>query len=171
MQIPFLWRIMERRLFQQPDYLALEPLVKALGLVLVEVTKDRYGSSVRYRVIITNTENKANIKDCENVHRMLQTRLSLLEEDRDLDLEVSTPGITHSFKDAGEFSLFVHSICRIYVNERSEWIRGIITSSDETSLTLTQAVGEDSKEKFETYTIQYSLIQKAKLAYGWEDIS
>ena len=40
---------MERRLFEQSDYLALTPFVEALGLILVEVSKDTYGSSLRYR--------------------------------------------------------------------------------------------------------------------------
>ncbi len=161
---------MENRLFEQPDYIALEPLVKALGLTLVEVTKDRYGASVRYRITITNSENKATIKDCENVHRMLQTRLTLIEGDRDLDMEVSTPGITRSLKDAGEFTIFTNNMCRVY-SDRSEWVRGMISECDDTSVTLTNAQGEDTKEKFASYTIQYSQIHKAKLAYGWEDIS
>ncbi len=164
---------MERRLFEQSDYLTLRPFVEAMGLILVEVSRDSYGSSLRYRVTITTHDNKATIKDCEQVHRMLQTRLTLIEEDRDLDLEVSTPGITRTLKDAGEFVLFTGSVCRVYDSDRSEWVRGIIAPEDaaQQSLTLLQAVTEDTREKLASYTIPYSRIPKAKLAYGWEDIT
>ncbi len=162
---------MERKLFTQREYLNLEPLISAMGLILVEAVKDFYGSTDKYRITITNKENKITLNDCEKVHRMLQTRLSLLDDTRDLDIEVSTPGITRTIKDAGEFSLFHECICRVFDGDLSQWVRGVITDSDETILTLAQAVNEETKEHIGTFTIPYSRIQKAKLAYGWEDIS
>jgi ribosome maturation factor RimP len=95
----------------------------------------------------------------------------LVENERDIDMEVSTPGIQRNMRDVYEFEVFVGRRCRILDSNKELWYEGVIESVDEQSVTLGLAQIEDSKEIIGTHKIPYSQIQKAKLTYAWEDIS
>jgi len=169
--VPFLWRNMNNSLRNDSSFKAIAPILQTIGLVLVDVKRDVLSQSVRYTITITNTDHTAGIDDCSKAHRLLLTRLSVLENERDIDMEVSTPGIQRSIRDVYEFEVFTSRRCRIYDTQESQWITGIIEKTDETHVFLTQTQREDSKEDIGAYQIPYSRIQKAKLTYAWEDIS
>ncbi|MDC7246326.1 MAG: ribosome assembly cofactor RimP [Sphaerochaetaceae bacterium] len=162
---------MRDRLRNDSSFKAIAPILKPIGLTLVDVRRDELSSSVRYTITITNEDHTAGIDECSKAHRLLQTRLTLLENDRDIDMEVSTPGIQRNIRDVYEFEVFTSRRCRIYESDENGWIVGIIESADEHQVTLAQAEREDNKEKIGTHQIPYSRIQKAKLTYAWEDIS
>ena len=94
--------------------------------------------------------------------------ISRVNSDRDLQLEVSSPGLQRSFSDVLEFSVFRGRLVRVYSVSRSEYIIGTITDSDDESVVLSSYEAEGSKEKGERISLQYSDIAKAKLEYRWE---
>jgi len=91
--------------------------------------------------------------------------------ERDLQLEVSTPGLQRTLKDVYEFGLFTGKRVRVYDTSKEAWVSGIIAQADQTSVQLSQVFIEDAKEMIETMSVAYADIQKAKLDYRWEDDS
>ncbi len=148
----------------------ISSVLNPIGILVVDARKDEHRDTTHVVVIITTKEHTAGIEECTKAHRILFPRLSLLQGERHLDLEVSTPGIQRNFRDVYEFSLFSGKRCRVYDTKKNAWVEGIISSVEGESVVLTQAQIEDSTEIHTEYIIQYSHIQKAKLAYAWEDM-
>ena len=94
--------------------------------------------------------------------------LPVIFGDRDLELEVSSPGLQRSFKDVIEFSIFRGKLVRAYSVSFSSYITGKIDSADDGFVTLSECSIEDSGEKRDSITLPYSDIAKAKLEYRWE---
>lgn len=148
----------------------ISSVLNPIGLVVVDVRKDEHHEVTHVVVTITNDEHSAGINECVKAHRIIFPRLSLLQEDRHLDLEVSTPGIQRSFRDIYEFLLFLGKRCRLYDGQKSSWVEGIIKEVTEDEVILSDTSVEDTKESIEIYHIPYSQIHKAKLANAWEDM-
>jgi ribosome maturation factor RimP len=148
----------------------ISSVLNPIGLLVVDVRKDEHHESTHVVVTITNEEHTAGIDECAKAHRIIFPRLSLLQGDRHLDLEVSTPGVQRNFRDIYEFLLFQGKRCRLYDSLKSSWVEGIIDEVQDNLIVLTDATVEDTKEHMETYHIPYSQIHKAKLAYAWEDM-
>jgi ribosome maturation factor RimP len=91
--------------------------------------------------------------------------------DRDLQLEVTTPGLQRTIKDFYEFSLFTGRRVRVYDTSKPAWVSGIIKACDDHALTLDEVYIEDGKEMIATMVVELASIQKAKLDYRWEDNS
>ena len=93
---------------------------------------------------------------------------SVIYADRDIQLEVSSPGLQRNFKDYMEFSVFTGKSVRVYSVPESSYITGKIESADSSSVTLSEYLVEDMNEKGDRITIPFSDIAKAKLEYRWE---
>jgi ribosome maturation factor RimP len=124
----------------------------------------------RYHGVLAK-EDEVSVDHCAKVYRLVYPRMELQLGERDLQLEVSTPGLQRNFKDVYEFSLFTGKRVRVYDTSKDAWVSGIIAQADTTSVQLTQVYIEDAKEMIETMSIAYADIQKAKLDYRWEDDS
>jgi ribosome maturation factor RimP len=98
------------------------------------------------------------LEDCSRVHRAILPRLELAFPDTELSVEVSSPGIDRTIKDASEFVYYKGRWIKCYRTDISEWSRGVLVDADEKRLVLSAdgKVGE----------IPYSIIAKAKL--DWE---
>ena len=149
----------------------ISAVLQPIGLRVVDVRSDEHRDATHVVVTITNTGHTAGIDDCAKAHRIIFPRLSLLGGERNLDLEVSTPGVQRIFRDLHEFALFEGKRCRVYDSGPGAWIEGIIGPLSESEVVLYNASIEDSKETMETYHIPHGRVQKAKLAYAWEDMS
>ncbi len=148
----------------------LSTVLNPVGLLVVDVRRDEHRDTTHVVVIITNESHDVGIDECAKAHRIIFPRLGVLQGDRHLDLEVSTPGIQRNLHDVYEFSLFRGKRCRIYDGREGFWIEGIIDVVTDEEVVLSQARIEDAKETMETYHIPYGHVQKAKLAYAWEDM-
>lgn len=157
--------ITEDALFQE-----ISAVLNPIGLLVVDARKDEHRETTHVVVTITTKDHQAGIVECAKAHKILFPRLSLLQGDRHLDLEVSTPGVQRSFRDVYEFTLFTGKRCRVYDNGQKAWVEGIIASSQNGVVVLQNVRIEDSQDIQEEYHIPYSQIQKAKLAYAWEDM-
>lgn len=152
-------------------FMEYEPLLNAMGIALVDINRVDRGKSVIVTMVIVAKETEVSVDHCAKVYRLVYPRMELQLGERDLQLEVSTPGLQRTFKDVYEFSLFTGKRVRVYDTSKDAWVCGIIARADEESVQLTQVYIEDAKEMIETMSVAFSVIQKAKLDYRWEDDS
>jgi len=81
-----------------------KPVVKSLGLELIEVVFVKEGSDWILRVFIDNPQGELKIGDCEKISRMLSDRLDSKNPiDKSYILEVSSPGIERPLKSSKDF--------------------------------------------------------------------
>lgn len=161
---------MQNSIRQDAMFQEISSVLNPIGLLVVDIRRSDHHDTVHVVTTITTSDHTAGIDECAKAHKILFPRLSLLIGDRNLDLEVSTPGIQRNFRDIYEFSLFAGKRCRVYDTAIAAWVEGIIASAGDDTVELTDAVREDETEVHATYQIPHSRIQKAKLAYAWEDM-
>lgn len=154
-----------------PLFVEYAPLLEAMGISLVDIQRADRGFAVGLNIIVMTKDHEVSVGDCAKVYRLVYPRMELVLGERDLQLEVSTPGLQRAIRDVYEFTLFVGKRVRVYDVDKSEWVSGIITRCDESSVTLDEVYIGESKEKQETTAVEFSKIQKAKLDYRWEDDS
>ena len=152
-------------------FMEYEPLLEAMGITLVDINRIDRGKSVTVTMVIVAKEAEVSVDHCAKVYRLVYPRMELQLGERDLQLEVSTPGLQRTLKDVYEFSLFTGKRVRVYDMSKEAWVSGSITQADQTSVQLSQVFIEDAKEMIETMSVAFSDIQKAKLDYRWEDDS
>ena len=158
------WRKMEyNSLDQIPHYKECAPLVESLGYVLVELRIVPQKTQHKVLVVISRKagasaegESGIGISDCAKVHRLIEPRLEALLNTKDLYMEVTSPGMERTIKNAAEFSLFAGRMLRVWDSDVTEWIPGKLVTSDDKSVTL-------EKEDSSVVTIPYERIAKAKL--------
>ncbi len=161
--------MLKKELVSNDVYLELQPLVKTLGLDIVSVSRHiQHGSSSVF-LVIKAQDRPTTVDDCARVHRLVEARLELLWNDRDLTLEVSTPGVQRNFADMHEFSLFIGNRVRIYDTAVADWISGIIDSVETDAIALSHIVADGAQEIPDQQLIPFERIHKAKLDYIWEE--
>ncbi|NLK05360.1 MAG: ribosome assembly cofactor RimP [Spirochaetales bacterium] len=148
-----------------------EDLLDAMGLKLVEINRLDRGMTVSVNIVILAKDTEVNVDHCAKVYRLVYPRMELQLAERDLQLEVSTPGLQRNLKDVYEFTLFVGKRVRVYDTTKEAWLSGIIQNSNDSSVTLSEVFIDDDKEMIETMVVEFASIQKAKLDYRWEDNS
>ncbi|MBO8436710.1 MAG: ribosome assembly cofactor RimP [Spirochaetes bacterium] len=149
-------------------YSQISSLLDGLGLKTVEAQDTVHQGTHSMRVVVYRNDREVNTDDLSQAYNIIYPRYSVIFSDRDLELEVSSPGLQRSFKDTVEFSIFTGKLVRVYVNSFSSYVTGTIASSDESSVTLTGCNIEDKGEERESLTVPFSDIAKAKLEYRWE---
>lgn len=147
----------------------IDSLVSSLSLIPVEVSKIENKNSISLKVVLYKKDSEINTDDLEKAYNLLFPRYSVLFDSRDLTLEVSSPGLQRTLKDYHEFSVFEGKRVRLYSVSFSSYVSGIVKSTDEKSVVLTNYIIEDKKEEGEEVTLLFSDIAKAKLDYKWED--
>ena len=153
----------ESRLFKEVD-----ELLTGLSLKTVEAVDSVNQGTHHMRVVVYKEGNEVNTDDLAAVYNIIYPRYSVIFGDRNLELEVSSPGLQRSFKDVIDFSIFKGKLVRAYSVSFSSYITGKIESADDSSVTLSECQIEDSGEKRGVMTLLYSDIAKAKLEYRWE---
>jgi ribosome maturation factor RimP len=146
-------------------YDTLEPVVKGLGMVLIELAVFRHkGSSASQGSIqvkaVVYKAGAVGVDDCSKVHRAVMPRLELTFPGVDVYLEVSSPGIDRLIKDGSEFAHFEGRGVACYRTDISDWTGGILLSSDDKGIVLKTLNGEVS--------LGYEIIAKAKLDHSEE---
>ena len=77
--------------------------IKTLDLDTVEVTQSRDKGCTNMRVVLSKREGEINTDDLEKAYNVIYPMYQVLSQDRDLNLEVSSPGIQRNLKDVYEF--------------------------------------------------------------------
>ena len=142
-------------------------LVGSLGLKVVEATTSVHQGTAAMTVILYKEGEEINTDDLAASYNLIYPRYSILLGDRDLQLEVSSPGLQRNLKDVMEFSVFRGKDVRCYSVSHSAYAVGRIEDSDGASVTLSDAYFEGEEEKG-AITLAFSDIAKAKLEYRWE---
>jgi ribosome maturation factor RimP len=133
----------------------LEPVLRGLGMSLVEISVSRHRSSVQVRVVIYKN-GVIGVDDCSRAHHALLPRLELAFPGQELSVEVSSPGIDRIIKDASELVHYHGRGIKCYRMDISDWSAGMLHASDETGLVL--KTGDGSMMR-----LAYEVIAKAKL--------
>jgi len=137
-----------------PYFNDCEPLIKGLGFSLVELVAAKRQSSWQVKIVITSDAG-IGIVECTKVHRAILPRLEALLDTQDMYIEVASPGLDRILKNAAEFALYRGKRVKVWSSEISDWISGVVLSSNEESVTLSTDEGEK--------LIPYIMIAKAKL--------
>ncbi len=132
------------------------------GFVLVELHVVPQKNSTKIEVVIASKDPARDIgvADCSKVHRALRPRIAALlgKSEDDLYMEVCSPGLERSIKNAAEFSCFTGREVRLWVRDVGDWVSGTILSSDAAQVTL-DIKGKGSE------SFPYSDIAKAKFIH------
>jgi ribosome maturation factor RimP len=135
-------------------FIALQPIVQGLGMELLELIVTRQRSVIQVQLTITMQGN-VGIEDCSRVHHAIMPRLELAFPQQELYLEVASPGIDRTIRDAFEFQFYIGRGVRCYRSDASVWVCGVIKEAGERSLILENKDG--------SVELLYDSIGKAKL--------
>ena len=75
----------------------LEPVLNTMGIALVEANAAVVKQVYNIRLVIFREEG-ISVNDCEEVHKIIRPRLDLIVDDRDMSLEITSPGIDRRIK-------------------------------------------------------------------------
>ncbi|HIS14545.1 MAG TPA: hypothetical protein IAA76_08200 [Candidatus Ornithospirochaeta stercorigallinarum] len=153
--------------FSSMLFLDLASLIEPMGYKLVEASRSEHKGTVSLRMLCYKGGDGITTEDLEAIYNVVYPRYSVLWT-RDLELEVSSPGINRNIKDIGEFKIFLGKTVRVYTQSKSSYVVGKIEKADDDYLYLSSYLIEDTKEEGEEIRIEYSDISKAKLDYVTE---
>ena len=145
----------------------IQSLVSSRGLKVVEATTAIHQGAASMTVVLYKESEEINTDDLAFSYNIIYPRYSIILGERNLQLEVSSPGLQRTFKDVMEFSVFKGKDVRCYSVSRSQYAVGRIESADKDSVTLSDAYFEGEEGK-SVITLPFSDIAKAKLEYRWE---
>lgn len=148
-------------------FLDLASLIEPMGYKLVEASRSEHKGTVSLRMLCYKGGDGITTEDLEAIYNVVYPRYSVLWT-RDLELEVSSPGINRNIKDIGEFKIFLGKTVRVYAQSKSSYVVGKIEKADDDNLYLSSYLIEDTREEGEEIRIEYSDISKAKLDYVTE---
>ncbi len=151
---------MERHLFaedaatEDPIRETVEPVITGLGYTLVDIQSKFVRDRLRV-IIVIYRESGITVDDCAAVHQAVQPRIEVLQDNRDVYLEVSSPGLDRKFRTNREFAVFTGRGARLLRADNDQWVAGIIVEAGEDAVTLENETGRE--------TVAMELIRKARL--------
>ena len=143
-------------------------LIESIDLMLVETILNKVGSTNAMRVVLAKKGAEISTEDLEKAYNIVYPRYEVMLGDRDLNLEVTSPGMQRNFKDFLEFEVFTGRDVRIYSTRFSSYVVGKIVSSEGSKVILSDYLIEDKNEKGDSIELDFNEIAKAKLEYRWE---
>ena len=132
---------MEWKKNTNPLFDEIEPVVRGMGFSLVELSRQPTRERLQIRLVIYHYHG-VGLKDCEMIHKTIMPRLELIEQNQDVYLEVTSPGITRNIKYAHEFSIFIDRQVCILGYDENDWIQGTIAGVYENELELITPEGK-----------------------------
>lgn len=147
---------MKRRKSDSELFSEIEPLVNGLGLSVVELNSHYAKGSLRIMLVVYGADG-VSLDLCTAVYKAVMPRLELLKPERDVYLEVCSPGIGRKLKTVEELSVFKGLKVKILTYSSEEWIEGEIGEAGDESFSL---LGLDGAEE---RAVRFNDIQKAKL--------
>jgi ribosome maturation factor RimP len=134
-------------------YREIEPIVRSMGYSFVEFARKETKFGLQIRAVIYHYSG-VGIEDCEKVYKAIMPRIELAEESTEINLEVTSPGIMRTIKNAAEFTVFIDREVKILLNDET-WVEGSILGANPQEVSL--RMEEQTKE------IPLADIRKAKL--------
>ncbi len=154
--------MLENNIENDPLFTVVKEIVEPMGYKLVYTNAKNGINDVNITVVIHNG-GSISLEDCGKVSRILYTVLSNYYDNRDINLEVSSPGLSRHIKDIYEFNLFKGKRIRVYSISNSVYFHGIIDKFEDNKLTLINVRKGDNKEELNLVKIEQDDIKKAQL--------
>ena len=130
----------------------VNPICEGFNTRIVQLNSAIVKTSLQIRIVLYK-KGGINIDSCTEISRAVMPRIEVWADNRDVNLEVSSPGVGRVLKDAYEFQIFTDEKVNILID--NHWISGTIIEADSNRLIL-QSDGENAEYVYEQ-------IQKAKL--------
>lgn len=137
---------------QNELFAIIDPICRGFSSEVVHLSTAVVKNTMHIRIVLYK-KGGINIDACTEISRAVQPRIEVWADERDINLEVSSPGVGRVLKDAYEFKVFKGEKVRLLT--AGEWTDGTIIDADDCSVTI-----EDGCEQFK---YDYDEIQKAKL--------
>ena len=153
---------MEHTAFESQKYYSdCKKIIQPISYALVELHVVPSKNQIKVSIVITHAQPNGGtaigINDCAKVHRLLLPFFEQALPSADLHMEVTSPGMERTLKNAAEFELFIGRKVKVWHTAISDWISGNIVSTDEKSVCL-KIIGTNEEKSF-----SYDTIAKAKL--------
>ncbi len=151
---------MERHLFaehestEDPILETVEPVISGLGYTLVDIQSKFVRDRLRV-IIVIYRESGITVDDCAAVHHAVQPRIEVLQDNRDVYLEVSSPGVDRKFRTNREFAVFKGRGARVLRGDNDQWVAGVIVEAKDGTVILENDSGREA--------VAMELIRKARL--------
>ncbi len=137
----------------------IEPVIKDLGIDLVDIDLKKMGSKALLRVYI-ETEAGVTIDDCERVSREVESILDVEDPiPYSYVLEVSSPGLDRPLKKPADFIRFKGHMVRVVTRPpigKQTFFSGTLAEANEHEIVL-------HLPKDREITITYDMISSARL--------
>jgi len=144
-------------------YNIIVPVVNSYGFDIVEINVKNRADGLYINIVIYNPDG-VSLNDCSKVHRTIQGRLAVHTGNRDVFIEVSSPGVNRNLKSANEFNVFKGKTVKLLLGNNAEWGYYKIKETDKESVFLEPLKKDnDSLQNSNEVKILYSEIRKAKL--------
>lgn len=134
----------------------IEPILNALSISIVELVSRPTKDAFHVRLIIFKPEG-ISLEDCTQVHKAVFPRLEIELGRRDINIEVSSPGLGRNIKTSDEFPLFTGRNVKVLLQDEREWKTGTIGKASDSGFSLDQ--------DGQNININYTDVVKARLDY------
>lgn len=161
--------MLDREIERNPLFGQMDALIRPMGFRVVDVYRNDRPGGIQLHLTVYCDEHEVGTDDLAAVYNVVYPRYSVLWNTRDLELEVSSPGMQRAFRDWYEFSVFTGRLVKLYSNRWSSNIEAVIASCDDEIVTLKDVLIVDSKEKMDELVLSRDEVQKARLTYRWEE--
>lgn len=145
-----------------PYFNECSAVMAAEGFRLVELHVVPQNGKVSVSAVIASADSKKDIgvSDCAKAHRALFSAIVKIlgKNEDDVSMEVCSPGIERTLKNAAEFAIFTGREVRVWDKNINDWICGRIKSSDKNQVTLEIDGGGEK-------SVAYDDIAKAKFLH------
>lgn len=115
---------MEKRVVNRETESVILPVCEALHLRLIDAVMHKNGNVADFSVII-DKEGGVSTDDCAALHQTLFLKLQTLYN-KDIGLEISSPGLDRVLKYEDEFSFFAGRRVRWLQKGEADYLTGII---------------------------------------------
>jgi len=150
---------LEYRLRQEKLYELIAPVIEGLGHSIVDLRSHMVQNQLHVSLVLYNPSG-ITVDDCAEVYRTALARIEMSEENRDIHLEVSSPGLGRVLKSAEELEVFHGKGIRILAGGE-DWVSGFLGSVDKGILELLEK--DESGELSVKARFPVHDIRKAKL--------
>lgn len=130
----------------------VNPICEGYNTRIVQFNSAVVNKNLQVRIVLYK-KGGINMDSCTEISKAVMPRIEVWADDRDVNLEVSSPGVGRVLKDAYEFQIFIGE--KIKILTAVDWIEGTILEADESSVTI-QTDGKNTG-------YDYGDVHKAKL--------
>ncbi len=143
-------------------YKIIAQVVNSFGFDIVEINSVNRADGLYIHIVLYSQEG-ISLNDCSKVHRTVQRRIEAHTGNRDVYIEVSSPGIGRNLKSANEFNVFKGKNIKLLFGDKEEWGFYKIKEADNESVILEPIEKDNKSESMDEIKLKYSEIRKAKL--------